>query len=448
MGRWMAPSDAVWIRGDTPANRVIISAVLWFDRALDVPRMREVIERDLLARHPVFSQRVVAAGLPGVMPRWEHDPDFAIERHLSVVELPPPGDHADLQARCTAERNTPLDPERPLWSVTVYQGYRGGSALHVRIHHALGDGLALVRLLLSLVDELDLADVPIIDPIPLPDRARRLVRRTLTDTGGILRHPARARALLHDSAEAARWGVRLIAPVSAPQSILQGEPQGTKAMAWWPDGRPVAPLLDVAHAHGVTANDLLLSILAGGLRRHLLDHDALVDEVLVLAPVNLREPTLSLPRHLGNRLGLLPVLLPVAVEDPERRVALIHERMMRVKAAPAPAVSRAIIIGTTLATPGVERVVHRLNQRRSTGVVTNVIGPDLALHLTGARLLGAVGWGGVTGRLNLSGAFMSVGGQVIAGLVTDTAITPDPGRILDHVDDEWDLQVGPRPAAS
>jgi diacylglycerol O-acyltransferase / wax synthase len=90
------------------------------------------------------------------MPRWEDDPDFSIDHHLKVTTLPEPGDHALLQQRCSEERSHPLDPDRPLWLATLYQGYRGdGAALHVRIHHSLGDGLALMQLLLMLVDELD-----------------------------------------------------------------------------------------------------------------------------------------------------------------------------------------------------------------------------------------------------------------------------------------------------
>ena len=444
MGRWMAPGDAVWVRGDTPANRVVISAVLWFDRALDLARLRTILEEEVLARHPVFGQRVVPSRLPGVMPRWEDDPGFDLDAHLRVVELPPPGDHAELQSRCADERSQPLDPDRPLWGATVYQGYRGsGSAMHVRIHHALGDGLALTRLLLSLVDELDPATVPIVDPMPLAARARRLARRTVGDTSGLLRHPGRIPALVHDAAEVTAWGARLLAPASAPRSALQGRPEGIKRMAWSPDGRPVRALLDAAHARGVPANDILLAVMAGGLRRHLAEHDRVVDEVLVVVPVDLRPPELSLPRHLGNRIGLLPVQLPVGVADPERRIRLIRERTARLKASPAPAVSRALLVGTTLATPGVERMVHRLNQRSSTGVVTNVLGPAMPLHLTGARLLGAIGWGGVTGHLNLGAGFMSLAGRVFGGVVTDAAITPDADRLLAHVEAAWDEVVGP-----
>lgn len=444
MGRWMTPGDAVWIRGDSPVNQVVISAVLWFETPLDTVRLRTIIEDRLLRRHPVFGQRIVALPLPTLMPRWEDDEDFSVDHHLRVVDLDPPGGHGQLQERCSQERNQPLDPDRPLWAVTVYQGYRGtGSALHIRIHHALGDGLALMQLLLSLVDELDPDTVPVADPLPVGGQALRLTRRSAIVGAGLLRHPGRSRPLLHAAADTLGWSARLLRPLAAPRSILQGKPEGRKRMVWSPDGLPVDRLLDCAHDHGVTANDLLLAVMTGGLRRYLQERDALVDEVLVMVPVNLRTPGAPLPRHLGNRIGLLPVLLPVGREDVEERIALIHERTSQLKSSRAPRISRALLVGTTLATPGIERAIHRLNQRFSTGVVTNVIGPDLDLHLTGARMVGAIGWGGVTGDLNLGAGFISLGGRVFAGLVTDEAITPDPDLLLAQVEEEWHELAAP-----
>ena len=48
----------------------------------------------LLDRYPVFVQRVVMSRNPVLMPHWEDDPDFDIDRHLEVVDLPPPADKA------------------------------------------------------------------------------------------------------------------------------------------------------------------------------------------------------------------------------------------------------------------------------------------------------------------------------------------------------------------
>ena len=47
---------------------------------------------------------------------------------------------------------TPLPPARPLWQFHLVERYDGGSALVVRIHHCYADGIALVRVMLSMTD--------------------------------------------------------------------------------------------------------------------------------------------------------------------------------------------------------------------------------------------------------------------------------------------------------
>jgi diacylglycerol O-acyltransferase / wax synthase len=452
----MAPADAVWLRGDSEVNRVVISAILWFDAPVDVEQLRRRVDERIVARHPVFHQRAVHSPLPGVMPRREEDPEFDVRHHVTEARLPAPGDHATLERVCSEERSTPLDPERPLWSATLHQGYRGsGCAVHVRIHHSFGDGLALMQLLMTLVDEFDPAMVPLADEITRADRLGRLAGRSVGVGLDLALRPWLTLPRIGAAADAFRWGAKLLAPAKAPRSQLQGQPGGRKRMAWSPDGLPVRELLDASHERKVTANDLMLGVMAGGMRRYLLERDALVDEVLVLVPISMRKLGEPLPRSVGNRIGLLPVLLPTGVADPEHRVQLIHEHTTALKGTRAPAVSHAITAGTTLFTPGIERAVHRMNQRFGTGVVTNVIGPDLELHVLGARIGGVIGWGGVTADLNLSAGFISLGGRVYGGLVTDEAITPDPGRLLGHVEAEWrevlpsrrDAGVGVGPAA-
>jgi diacylglycerol O-acyltransferase / wax synthase len=437
MRTWMSPADAVWYRGENPANPMTISSLLWFDRPLDIERLRTVLRERMLDPHPVFTQRVIASHLPGVPARWESVEDFDLDDHLRVVELPDPGEHPALEAACSAERSTPLDRSGPLWSFTVYEGYRGTqSAIHARLHHSIGDGLALVQLLLGLTDE-QADDGAAWEE---PDRARHaldLARHAAGATVDLVRHPRHLPGVAQDVAGALRWGARLLAPTPAEHTVLQGRPSGVKRMAWDAEGMPLADLKALSKEVGATVNDLLLSVMAGGLHTYLAERDGLVDDVLMMVPINLRRPGAPLPPHLGNKIGLLPVLLPVRTPDPRRRLAIVQERIQRLKTSPAPAVSRALLVGTSLATPGVERAIHRLNQWYSTGVITNVPGPTGPLHLAGARLLGTIGWGGMTGHLNLGASFISYDGRVFSGLVTDEAITPDPDRLLRMVRAEW-----------
>ena len=54
--------------------------------------------------------------------------------------------------RASEVASTPLDFNKPLWHVYLVDNYNGGSALLIRLHHCIADGIALVMVLLSLTD--------------------------------------------------------------------------------------------------------------------------------------------------------------------------------------------------------------------------------------------------------------------------------------------------------
>ena len=153
--RDLSPADACWLYSEWEKNHQTVSAFLWTDRRVNPDALREVVQTRLLDRYPVFVQRVVMSRNPVLMPHWEDDPDFDIDRHLEVVDLPPPADKATLEALIGEQRTPLLDRDHPLWKVYLIQGYDGGSAMHLRIQHSIADGWALVRLFLSLTDEAD-----------------------------------------------------------------------------------------------------------------------------------------------------------------------------------------------------------------------------------------------------------------------------------------------------
>jgi hypothetical protein len=92
--RDLSPADACWLYSEWEKNHQTVSAFLWTDRRVDPDALREVVQTRLLDRYPVFIQRVVMSRNPVLMPHWEDDPDFDIDRHLEVVDLPPPADKA------------------------------------------------------------------------------------------------------------------------------------------------------------------------------------------------------------------------------------------------------------------------------------------------------------------------------------------------------------------
>ena len=150
--RPIAAVDATWLRMDRPDNLMVIESVVWSDTPMDWDRLAGVVRRRMVARYPVFRQRPVYSRSPLTPPYWEDDPDFRLERHIVRARLAPPGDETTLQRYVEAQMHRPFRRNHPLWEMHFVDGFGSGSALMVRLHHALADGMALSQVLLSLTD--------------------------------------------------------------------------------------------------------------------------------------------------------------------------------------------------------------------------------------------------------------------------------------------------------
>ena len=258
--------DAAWLRMDTPTNRMMITGIFIFDERLELGALEQLLEERLLS-HERFRQRIVD-GPRG--PAWQLDPEFDLRSHLHHVALPAPGDRAALAELVSDLASSPLDRARPLWQAHLVDGLAGGgSALVTRLHHCIADGIALVRVLLSLTDDARGA-------------APRHVGRELPHVEGLV-HRARL------AANEARAAVRLVTLPPDPPTVLS-ERTGVRKRVAWSAPLPLAPLDARARAAGATINDVLLAAVAGALRDQLDARHAWRDglEVRAMIPVNLR----------------------------------------------------------------------------------------------------------------------------------------------------------------
>lgn len=148
--RRLGVQDELWLVMDRPNNLMVVDSVIWTTEPLDADRARDVIVERLWDRYPVFRSRAVRD--PDGSWWWEEDPDAAFEDLVDHVELDDPDDPRALQRLVSEHRTEPLDRDRPLWRVLWVDRYRGGSALVLRSHHAVADGIRMVQLAMSLFD--------------------------------------------------------------------------------------------------------------------------------------------------------------------------------------------------------------------------------------------------------------------------------------------------------
>jgi WS/DGAT/MGAT family acyltransferase len=350
-----------------------------------------------------------------------------------------------LEALVSQWMSTPLDRSRPLWQVSLVDGFGQGSALLVRIHHTLADGISLARVLLSLMSESTEAQIT---PEPAaraepPARAwRKLLRgvsagvRAALDRGAaLLSEPVQVRELGRAGAGWAATLKRLALLPSDPPTVLRGE-LGTAKRAAWSEPIALAEVKAIGCAMDSTVNDVLLAALTGALRRYLEARGGPAENLRAFIPVNLRPLDAPIPRELGNRFGLIFLDLPVKETEPRQRLRTLKQRMDVLKRSPEAAVTFVILRLMGLAPAAVQRAVVDALARKGTLVVTNLPGPRHPVYLAGTKLAGLMFWVPQTARVGLGVSIFSYAGEVTVGVSVDAALVPDPHRLLIAFQDE------------
>jgi WS/DGAT/MGAT family acyltransferase len=431
--------DHAWLRMDEPANLMMINGVLALDGPVDFERVRTVFEKRLVVL-PRFRQKV---GLRSGRPRWEQDAEFDLGNHLLEVTLPAPGGDDELRAFINQLISAPLDPSRPLWTFHVIQNHLGGSVLYGRLHHAIGDGVALMLVLLSLTD---LTADPEVSHPPNPftamlrgrspeglAQARVVAEQVMPDGMKLLLNPVEAlrstRRWLKAVASVGAFG-RLVFRPPDPKTLFKGPLVVEKRVAW-SDAIPVEDVKAIGKALGGTINDVLVTAVAGGLRRYLLGRGHEPDAALnfrAAMPVNLRP--LEKMSDLGNQFGLIFLSLPVGILDPVKRLAELRRRATALKRSTEPVVVYGILKAIGLSPYLIQKLVVRIFATKATAVMTNIPGPRQTIYLAGVPIRDVFFWVPQSGRVGLGVSICSYAGHVRLGVGTDAGLVPDPEGIV------------------
>ncbi|XP_044487737.1 wax ester synthase/diacylglycerol acyltransferase 11-like isoform X2 [Mangifera indica] len=125
-----------------PEMNVIIHCVFGFKNPIDVAQAKSTIRDSLMVQHPRFSSLMVRDSRGFEHWRKTH---IDIDRHVIVVSQ----DHNIVSVNdyvAELSVSSPLSYDKPLWEIHVLEGH---NCAVFRIHHALGDGISLMSMLLA-----------------------------------------------------------------------------------------------------------------------------------------------------------------------------------------------------------------------------------------------------------------------------------------------------------
>jgi len=438
--------DAAWLRMDEPTNLMTITAVLVLEDPMDLGTLKGLLEERFLG-FTRFRQRVRD---PEGSPYWELDPHFDLDQHVRRSALPDDAGRAELKARVSQLMSDPLDRDKPLWQMQLIEDYRGGSAVIVRLHHCIGDGMALLQVLLSLADEyFDPERFPTTEDQPglLPGFVRgalKTVQGTIATGRRLLSESAKSLVTPSHGLRRIKQGLSVGAALSKFLSLsrdsdtpLKGD-LGVAQRATWSEPLDLARVKRIGQVIDAKVNDVLVGAVAGALRHYFDARDALSgDEVVrALIPVNLRPPEEAF--ELGNRFGLVFLDLPVGLDDHFDRVLTVKQQMDEIKASAEAVAAFGVLEAFGYAPLSVEESAVRHFSSKASAVMTNVPGPQEPLHLKGRRLQHIMPWVPRAGHVGLGVSIFSYDGEVRLGIACDAGLIPNPEPIVDGFSREFD----------
>lgn len=427
---------------------------------IDVDKIRALMEAGL-HRIPRYRQRL--AWSPVLRhPVWIDDARFNLTYHLRHTHLPRPGDERALKRLAGRLMSQQLDRGKPLWEMWVVEGLEDDRfAIITKAHHCMIDGVGSVELTGTIMRPTPDEDPRLAEPAPrwmpraapsptgllarelchramAPLSAARLVREALATPRALLGRAGDVGAGLWDAVSAS------FAPASStPLNVAIGP---HRRYDW--TTMDLATIREVKSRLGGTVNDVVLALLSGALRRFLhrrgLDVDHL--DFRAMLPVNVR----ASGEHMGNRVAMMAVRLPLDAPSPRERLARVVAETSRAKASHQAAGIQALedlsdMTFTTIFTQFAR--LASLSQPYNV-VVTNVPGPPFPVYVLGARMLSCYPVVPLFENQGLGVALFSYDGRLTWGFNADWDVLPDLHDLVEAVARELDgLAAAPTLAA-
>ncbi|HEY3021616.1 MAG TPA: wax ester/triacylglycerol synthase family O-acyltransferase [Solirubrobacteraceae bacterium] len=433
-GDRLSPLDATFLHVEDAASHMHVACALLFDG--DPPAYADLLEHVAARLHlvPRYRQRLATVPFDQGRPKWVDDEHFDLRYHVRATGLPSPGGEYELQVLCGRVFSQQLRRDRPLWEMWLVEGLEGGRfAILSKTHHALVDGISGLDILSVLFapDEQATGEQAPWTPRPAPSGVSLLAEALVERATRPFEIVRGVRALLRGPRQAASRVVETAVGVGAMAwaGLQPAPPSPYNAEVVGPDRRFTwlrASLDDVKaikNALGGTVNDVVLAVVAGALRRHMLRRGEDVSglELKAFVPVSVRREDQRGAGTLGNQVAGMIAPLPVGCAEPPRCLAEISGALRGLKESGQAVGAQALTELTGFAPPNVIDQAARLatRQRFVNLVVTNVPGPQFPLSFAGRELTDIFPMVPLGRNLTFGVAIVSYNGTMNFGLVGD-----------------------------
>lgn len=421
----VASNDAMWLQ-DSATNLMVINAVFTTD-SLDLATFLQawqhrVMEVDGGRRFARLRRRI--ARIRGTA-HWEDDPEFDLSRHIIPARDPDLTTTAKLQDYIGAEASRALPDDRPRWQIQVVEDFEPGtSAFIVRIHHSIGDGVSLVSVIFTLMEEMTAEH----EAAPAKGGIRPAAGALGSGMLKVLSIPFAAPGIL---LRRMLW--------RPDRHALHGPKVSGRKQVAWTAPIDIAVVKAAKNRFGATVNDVLMSSVSGALSRYIERHAGpIVQRLLVSMPVNVRSA--HEPLLIENRFAAVPVALPAGIAQVAERVRRVKAEMDGLKRSVVPIVVYGIQRTLLTVLPsGVSRGLIDFLANKCTAVVTNVPGPQLEVRLAGRQVRTMMFWVPQRADIGVGISILSFAGHVQVGVLADNSVLPDARELVREFEEEFEV---------
>ncbi len=445
--------DTTFLNLETGTTPMHVGCVAIYDSStmpggkLDFKEFLKNFERKL-PRIPVLRQRHVSAPMGIDYPYWISDPHFSLDYHIRHIALPKPGNWEQLCTQAARLHARPLDLKHAPWELYVISGLdniegmpEGCFALVSKMHHALIDGVRGAQLLAALHDLSPKPSYPAnVEPI-IVDRVPtgvELVTRAALNMPGNLMAKAKATTrhavpLLKDVAGKLLTSEkkRYLAPKTRFNQKVTSHRVFNAVSFELSDIKALRKLVP-----GSTVNDVMMTIISGGLRRYLNSKGELPEKPMsAMVPMNVMPG--SQKNTQGNHISFMFPSIHSDEADHVKRMTAIHRENAEGKARQEKHNGQLLmdsthLLPTTLTNLVIDKAVkynvaNRMKPLFNT-VITNVPGPQLPLYHAGAKMLAFHGAGICYDTVGLFHIIFSYNGKISISFTSCQDMMPDPER--------------------
>lgn len=459
--------DYAFVQMESNRTPMHISPVIFYDQSSregGKVRFKEVLAmfEHNLHKSAVFRRKLAGGALGFDTPYWIEDADFDLEFHVRHIALPKPGDWRQLCILLARLHARGLDMKRPLWEAYVIEGLNeveglpaNSFAIMLKIHHAAIDGVSAAEILSAIhstspdpepeqVNDTWRGEQP---PSPLKiwstaylNNIKRPVR-FLETVGGLVPKLIRANRLAHEQEHGHEEDIE----TPAFRTRFNARVSGFRVSD--------AIVMDLARVKAIkdrvadsTVNDVIVSVVGGGLRKYLQAKGELPEASLVCgAPINVRAERNS--QSIGNQVGIMTINMASDVEDALARLQAVsaHARESKAYSSALGAssmvdVSQGLwpsVVGIGMRVATMAAISGEMNLPLHT-VVSNVPGPKVPLYLAGAKMHMITGMGPTSDMMGLFHGVISAAGKISITFVSCREMLPDPGFYRECLQQAYD----------